>query len=123
MTTKTKAPAKAAAATKAPAKAKAPAVKKEAAPKKVAAPKSTNEKTKKFKKKLQGIVVSDKTSKTIVVKVERRYMHNTYSKFLQTSKKYHVHDENNLAKEGNIVTIIESKPYSKLKTWELLKVH
>lgn len=117
-TTKTKAPAKA----KAPAAPKAP----KAAPAKKVANKTAAPaaaKTKKFKKKLQGVVVSAKSSKTIVVKVERRYMHSTYSKFLQTSKKYHVHDENSAAKEGNVVTIIESRPHSKLKTWELLKVH
>jgi small subunit ribosomal protein S17 len=90
---------------------------------KTATPAAAKTAEKKFKKKLQGVVVSDKTNKTIVVKVERRYMHHTYSKFLQTTKKYHVHDENNAAKEGNVVTIIESKPHSKLKKWELLKIH
>lgn len=75
---------------------------------------------KKFKRTLSGIVVSDKTEKTIVVKVERRYKHPKYSKFLTKSKKYHVHDENNVAKEGDQVTIIESRPHSKLKKWELL---
>jgi small subunit ribosomal protein S17 len=118
MTTKTKAPAKEKTATK-----KEAAPKKAVAVKTAAAPKATADKSKKFKRKLQGVVVSDKTDKTIVVKVERRYKHATYSKYLQTSKKYHVHDEKNAAKEGNTVTIIESKPYSKLKTWELLKVH
>jgi small subunit ribosomal protein S17 len=83
---------------------------------------STN-KTKSFKKKLSGVVVSDKTSKTIVVKVERRYTHSEYSKILTTSKKYHAHDENNSAKIGDTVTIIESRPHSKLKKWELLKIH
>lgn len=75
---------------------------------------------KKFKRTLTGTVVSDKTEKTIVVKVERRYKHPRYSKFLTKSKKYHVHDENNIGKEGDQVTIIESRPHSKLKKWELL---
>lgn len=74
----------------------------------------------KFKRKLQGVVVSDKTDKTIVVKVARRFMHPKYSKFVTSSKKYHAHDANNTAKEGDVVTIIESRPYSKLKKWELL---
>lgn len=74
----------------------------------------------KFKRKLQGVVVSDKTDKTIVVKVARRFKHPKYSKFVTSSKKYHAHDANNTAKEGDVVTIIESRPYSKLKKWELL---
>lgn len=75
-----------------------------------------------FKRTLTGEVVSDKTSKTIVVKVERKTMHPKYSKFVTTSKKYHVHDEKELASTGNLVTIIESKPYSKLKRWELVSI-
>ena len=76
----------------------------------------------KFKRKLTGVVVSDKTEKTIVVKVERRFKHPKYSKFVTMSKKYHAHDEKIQAKEGDLVTIIESRPYSKLKKWELLSV-
>jgi small subunit ribosomal protein S17 len=79
-------------------------------------------KTKKFKRKLEGKVVSAKSSKTIVVEVERRLMHGKYDKFLKQTKRYHAHDERALAKEGNVVTIIESRPHSKLKNWELLKV-
>jgi small subunit ribosomal protein S17 len=75
-----------------------------------------------FKRTLTGEVVSDKTTKTIVVKVERKTMHPKYSKFVTTSKKYHVHDEKELASMGNLVTIIESKPYSKLKRWELVSI-
>lgn len=77
---------------------------------------------KKFKKKLSGVVVSDKSDKCIVVKVERRFKHPRYSKFLTKSKKYHAHDETNNAKTGDVVTIIESRPHSKLKRWELLSV-
>jgi len=75
-----------------------------------------------FKRTLTGDVVSDKTSKTIVVKVERKTMHPKYNKFVTTSKKYHVHDEKEQASVGNTVTIIESKPYSKLKRWELVSI-
>jgi small subunit ribosomal protein S17 len=76
----------------------------------------------KFKRKMNGIVVSDKSDKTIVVKVVRRYQHNAYRKFIHTSKKYHAHDEKNTAKIGDSVTIIESRPYSKLKKWELFTI-
>jgi small subunit ribosomal protein S17 len=75
-----------------------------------------------FKRTLTGEVVSDKTAKTIVVKVERKMMHPKYNKFVTKSKKYHVHDEKEQASIGNTVTIIESKPYSKLKRWELVSI-
>lgn len=75
-----------------------------------------------FKRTLTGEVVSDKTSKTIVVKVERKTMHPKYNKFVTTSKKFHVHDEKEQASVGETVTIIESKPYSKLKRWELVSI-
>lgn len=74
----------------------------------------------KFKRKLTGTVVSSKNDKTIVVNVTRRFKHRTYSKFVNQSKKYHAHDAENTAKVGDVVTIIESRPYSKLKKWELL---
>lgn len=76
----------------------------------------------KTKRTLTGEVVSDKSSKTIVVKVERKTMHPKYNKFVTKSKKYHVHDENEKASIGNVVTIIESKPHSKLKRWELVSI-
>lgn len=75
-----------------------------------------------FKRTLTGEVVSDKSTKTVVVRVERKTMHAKYNKFVTTSKKYHVHDEKELASTGNVVTIIESKPYSKLKRWELVSI-
>lgn len=81
------------------------------------------ENQKAFKRKLDGVVVSVKNEKTVVVNVARRYKHATYSKFVTKTKKYHAHDENGLAKMGDTVTIIESKPYSKLKKWELFKVN
>lgn len=77
---------------------------------------------KKLKKKLQGVVVSDSTSKTIVVKVVRRFKHAKYSKFIHSTKKYHAHDEAEKAQKGDTVTIIESRPHSRLKRWELLSV-
>lgn len=76
----------------------------------------------KFKRTLTGEVVSDKTTKTIVVKVERKTMHPKYNKFVTTSKKYHAHDEKEQASMGQLVTIIESKPYSKMKRWELVSI-
>lgn len=82
----------------------------------------TNDTEKKFKRKLQGTVVSDKSSKTIVVNVLRKYKHGKYSKFITSTKKYHAHDEASAAKVGNTVMIIESRPHSRLKKWELLKV-
>ena len=75
------------------------------------------------KKTLEGLVVSDKNSKTVVVKVTRRFKDLTYSKFVNSSKKYHVHDEQSKAKVGDMVTIIESRPFSKLKKWELLSIN
>lgn len=74
----------------------------------------------KFKRKLEGVVVSDKNDKTITVNVVRRFKHRTYNKFVSSSKRYHAHDENNTAKLGDKVTIIESRPHSKLKKWELV---
>ena len=69
------------------------------------------------KKILEGKVVSDKSNKTIVVEVKRRFVHPFYGKVISRKKKYHAHDENNKFKEGDFVTIIESKPISKLKRW------
>lgn len=76
-----------------------------------------------FKRKLDGVIVSVKNEKTIVVNVSRRFKHRTYSKFVNETKKYHAHDAQGVAKLGDTVTIIESKPYSKLKKWELLTVN
>ena len=77
----------------------------------------------KFKRKLDGAVVSNKGEKTIVVNVVRRFKHSKYSKFIHESKKYHAHDKDNTAQVGDAVTIIESSPYSKTKKWELLKIN
>jgi len=72
------------------------------------------------KKILSGKVIKDKNNKTIVVLVKRRYMHPFFKKVLTSSKKYHAHDEKNKFKIGDDVKIIESRPYSKLKKWEVL---
>ena len=72
------------------------------------------------KRVLTGTVVSDKTDKTVVVRVERRVKHPLYGKIIKRSKKYHAHDEDNAFKEGQIVRIEETRPISKLKTWRVL---
>lgn len=79
-----------------------------------------SENVNKVKRRLSGTVVSDKANKSIVVNVVRRFKHAKYSKFIHSSKKYHAHDELNKAKIGDVVTIIEAKPFSKLKKWELV---
>ena len=72
------------------------------------------------KKILSGKVIKDKNDKTVVVQVKRRYSHPFFGKVITSSKKYHVHDENNKFKIGDIVQIIESKPLSKKKKWEVI---
>jgi small subunit ribosomal protein S17 len=72
------------------------------------------------KRILQGVVVSDKNDKTIVVKVERRLRHPVLKKTVRLSKKYHAHDEANSAKTGDVVRIEESRPLSKQKRWTLV---
>ena len=72
------------------------------------------------KRVLTGTVVSDKTDKTVVVRVERRVKHPLYAKIIKRSKKYHAHDEGNVFKEGETVRIEETAPISKLKTWRVL---
>ena len=72
------------------------------------------------KRVLEGVVVSDKNDKTIVVKVERRLTHPVLKKTVRRSKKYHAHDEKNAAKIGDIVWIEETKPLSRQKRWLLV---
>ena len=72
------------------------------------------------KRVMQGVVVSDKGDKTIVVTIERMFKHPLYKKFIRRSKKYHAHDENNSFKIGDQVSIRECKPISKLKRWEVV---
>ncbi len=69
---------------------------------------------------LQGVVVSDKTDKTVVVRVERRVMHPIYKKFIKRSKRYMAHDESNALKAGQTVRIRECRPISRRKCWEVL---
>ncbi|MFM9943500.1 MAG: 30S ribosomal protein S17 [Hyphomicrobiaceae bacterium] len=73
------------------------------------------------KRVLQGVVVSDKNDKTIVVEVERRFTHPLFKKTVRRSKKYHAHDETNVHKVGDKVWIEESAPISKNKRWVVLK--
>ena len=82
-------------------------------------PAQYNQKYKMTKKILKGIVTSSKNNKTIVVEVIRKFKHPFYEKIIKRSKKYHAHDENNKFKEGQKVSIIESKPFSKKKTWQV----
>ena len=72
------------------------------------------------KKVLNGKVVKDKNDKTIVVLVKRRFKHHFFDKVITSSKKYHAHDEKNKFKIGDNVKIKESKPFSKLKKWEVI---
>ncbi len=72
------------------------------------------------KRVLTGQIVSDKTDKTVVVKVERRVKHPLYGKIIRLSKKYHAHDEANEYREGETVRIEETRPISKLKTWRVI---
>ena len=71
---------------------------------------------------VQGRVVSNKMDKTITVLVERRVKHPVYGKFMTRSTKLHAHDETNECNIGDVVTIQESRPLSKLKTWTLTSV-
>ncbi len=72
------------------------------------------------KKVLRGTVVSDKPNKTITVIVERKYRHSVLKKVIKAKKKYSVHDEQNKFKNGDKVSIRESKPYSKTKKFEVI---
>lgn len=69
---------------------------------------------------MQGVVVSDKMDKTVVVKVERKVMHPMYRKFIRRSNKYSAHDEANACKIGDTVKIRECRPLSKNKCWEVI---
>ena len=73
------------------------------------------------KKILSGIVVSDKPNKTITVMVERKFQHPTLKKVVKVRKKFSAHDENNKFKNGDKVSIIESKPFSKNKKFQVME--
>lgn len=70
----------------------------------------------------QGVVVSTAADKTCVVKVEERKKHPLYGKMITSSKKFHAHDENNECGVGDTVSIMETRPLSKLKHWRLLEI-
>ena len=72
------------------------------------------------KKILNGKVIRDQNDKTIVVLVKRKYSHPVFDKIITASKKYHAHDKENKFKIGDNVKIIESKPFSKKKKWEVI---
>ena len=72
------------------------------------------------KKILNGVVVSDKPNKTITVLVERKYQHPVLKKVVKVKKKYNAHDENNKFKNGDKISIIESKPFSKNKKFQVM---
>jgi len=73
-------------------------------------------------KTLTGTVISDKMDKTAVVLFERKVKHPKYGKYIKKSTKYKIHDEDNLCKEGDVVTITETRPISKGKSWRLVEV-
>ena len=72
------------------------------------------------KKILTGVVVSDKPNKTITVLIERKYQHPVLKKVVKVKKKYNAHDENNIFKNGDNVSIVESKPFSKNKKFKVI---
>lgn len=71
---------------------------------------------------LTGVVTSDKMDKSITVMIERKVKHKRYGKMMRRSTKYHVHDENNTCKTGDIVKIKETRPISKTKSWTLVDI-
>ena len=73
------------------------------------------------KKILTGVVISDKPNKTITVLVERKYSHPLLKKVIKVKKKYNAHDENNKFKTGDKVSIVESKPFSKNKKFQVME--
>jgi small subunit ribosomal protein S17 len=75
-----------------------------------------------LRKSREGCVCSDKVDKTIVVKIERRVRHPLYGKEIRVSKKVHAHDEDNRAKVGDVVRIMETRPLSRLKRWRLVDI-
>jgi small subunit ribosomal protein S17 len=73
------------------------------------------------KRMLEGVVVSDKQDKTVVVRVERRFTHPVLKKTVRRSKKYYAHDEKNEFSVGDVVRIEERRPLSRLKRWEVIE--
>ena len=75
-----------------------------------------------MKKRLTGVATSDKGDKTLRVEIDRRYRHAMYGKIVRGRTVCHVHDESNEANEGDVVEIIECRPRSKTKRWDLVRV-
>ena len=78
--------------------------------------------TRGIRKERIGVVISDVQDKTIVVKVDRRTPHPLYKKVIKVRKKFTAHDENNEAKKGDTVRIVETRPLSKNKCWRLVEI-
>ena len=78
--------------------------------------------TRNLRKTRQGVVISDKMEKSIVVAAKFKEKHPIYGKFVQKTKKYHAHDENNEAHVGDTVLIMETRPLSKTKRWRLVSI-
>lgn len=70
----------------------------------------------------QGVVVSDKMDKTVVVSVERYFKHPLYGKRIKRTRKFKAHDENNSCRQGDIVEIMETRPLSKEKRWRVVRI-
>lgn len=80
------------------------------------------EQTKRVQKVLQGLVVSDKMKKTIVVEIHQRKLHRLYKKYLTRTKRIKAHDENNDCHVGDTVRVVDARPLSKEKRWRLLEI-
>ena len=75
-----------------------------------------------MRKRLTGVVASDKMDKSLRVEIERLYQHRKYGKIVRGRTVCHVHDEQNAANQGDVVEIVECRPRSKTKRWELIRV-
>lgn len=84
--------------------------------------KTAEEGVRSSRKVRQGVVVSDASDKTVVVRVDRRFAHPLYGKFVNWSKKYHAHDEENEFRVGDVVRIQETRPLSRLKRWRVTEL-
>lgn len=81
-----------------------------------------SEKERGLVKSREGIVVSNKMDKTVVVAVTRQVMHSQYGKYIRKTKKYYAHDSENACQEGDRVLIVETRPLSKLKRWRVKEI-
>jgi len=87
-----------------------------------AAPTSADALERGQRKSMEGVVVSDKMDKTRVVRVSRTVRHPFYKKVMTKSSKFHVHDEANQSREGDLIEIVSTRPLSKLKRWRMVRV-